>query len=132
MASWYASLYGSLGVTFRLLGQKEEASEYLERGRALAEGLPDDDYGRMVRQAIASKLRLLAEDGWRCAAVRGIVKAVSRSLSQAVSYVAWIRAVMASSPPSIGVECETGASPLGSIGSGAIMPPSLIWTTDPS
>lgn len=63
VASWYASLYGSLGVTFRLLGQKDEASEYLERGRALAEALPDDDYGRMVRQAIAPQLRLLAEDG---------------------------------------------------------------------
>jgi len=40
-----------------------EASAYLERGRTLAEGLPNGDYGRLVRQAIASQLTLLAEDG---------------------------------------------------------------------
>jgi tetratricopeptide (TPR) repeat protein len=62
VGGWYASLFGSLGITHRLLGRKDEALVYLERGRSLAESLPDDDYGRMVRKGIASQLAMLAGD----------------------------------------------------------------------
>jgi hypothetical protein len=63
VAGWYASLYGSVGITLRLLGQSDEARRYLERGRRLAADLPDDDYGELVRRSIASQLKMLAEEG---------------------------------------------------------------------
>jgi hypothetical protein len=63
VAGWYASLYGSLGISFRLLEHEAEARQYLESGRALAEALPDDDYGRTVRDGIAAQLAMPADSG---------------------------------------------------------------------
>jgi len=61
VASWYASLYGSVGITHLRLGRLDKARANLERGRVLAEDLPNDDYGQLIRRGIASELASLVE-----------------------------------------------------------------------
>ena len=55
-----ASLFGNLGFSHRELGDDEAARSWYLEAKVAAAGLPDDDYGRMVRQGIDAQLDLLS------------------------------------------------------------------------
>lgn len=55
----FASLYGNIGYSKIELGDRHDARRWYEKAAVAANGLDDDDYGRMVRAGIASQLQSL-------------------------------------------------------------------------
>lgn len=57
----FASLYGNIGYSKIQLGDRDAAKGWYEKAAVAADGLDDDDYGRMVREGIAGQLRSLRD-----------------------------------------------------------------------
>ncbi|RJL32667.1 tetratricopeptide repeat protein [Bailinhaonella thermotolerans] len=54
VAAFYPSLHLNLGDVLHRLGDLGRARDHLRRGLAAADALPDDGYGRMIRQGLAN------------------------------------------------------------------------------
>ena len=52
VAGFYPSLHLNLADVHRRLGDAEQAGQHLEQARASLGGLPDDGYGRMIRDGV--------------------------------------------------------------------------------
>ena len=52
VAGFYPSLHLNLAECHRKLGEPDRAREHLARGRAAVGALPDDGYGRMIRDGL--------------------------------------------------------------------------------
>jgi hypothetical protein len=48
----YPSLHLNLADVYRRLGDRAHAQVHIQLGRRFCEGLPDDDYGQMIRAAL--------------------------------------------------------------------------------
>jgi hypothetical protein len=56
-----ATLYANLGWSRLSLGDAAAAKDWYVRAQVAAEGLDDDDYGRMMRHGVKRQLELLAD-----------------------------------------------------------------------
>jgi hypothetical protein len=52
VAGFYPSLHLNLAECYRKLGEPEAARDHLRRGQAAVEALPEDGYGRMIKDGL--------------------------------------------------------------------------------
>ena len=62
LRSFYPSLHLNLAEDYRKLGDRERASEHLERAAACVEPLPDEGFANFIRMGIARLRERLAEE----------------------------------------------------------------------
>lgn len=60
VAGFYPSLHLNIGKSHEDLGDAEAARAAYRRASAVVDGLPDDDYGRLLRDAVARGLERVA------------------------------------------------------------------------
>jgi hypothetical protein len=62
VAAFYPSLHLNLGDCYRRLGDIERAAHHLVQGRAAAERLPDEGFGRLIKDGLARLAERLRAD----------------------------------------------------------------------
>jgi hypothetical protein len=62
VSDFYPSLHLNLGEVYRKLGNREKAREHLERSRAAVGTLGDNDYGKMISEALGRLAGRIQDD----------------------------------------------------------------------
>ena len=62
VAAFYPSLHLNLGDCYRRLGDIERAAHHLARGCAATETLPDEGYGRLIKDGLGRLAQRLRAD----------------------------------------------------------------------